>query len=106
MNVKGDARTQSPTTKNCAPEFPTFGEIAGFNPAKCNAESPPERTARLITVSSVPGKLIFHSRPPCLYRGTITYCLMGMIYLCGYRLPLFGHSHNLGEIHKSNAVTI
>ena len=36
--VKGDARTQSPTTKNCAPEFPTFGEIASFNLAKCNAQ--------------------------------------------------------------------
>ena len=32
----GDARTQSPPTKNCAPESPTFGEIASFNPAKCN----------------------------------------------------------------------
>ena len=35
---KGDARTQSPTTKNCASEPPTFGEIAGFNLAKCNAQ--------------------------------------------------------------------
>ncbi len=35
---KGDARTQSPTTKNCAPEFPTFGEIASFNLAECNAQ--------------------------------------------------------------------
>ena len=34
----GDARTQSPTTKNCAPESPTFGEIASFNLAKCNAK--------------------------------------------------------------------
>ena len=33
----GDARTQSPPTKNCAPESPTFGEIASFNSAKCNA---------------------------------------------------------------------
>jgi len=57
----GDARTQSPTTKNCAPEFPTFGEIAGFNWAKCNAESPPGGTAFLITVSSVPGKLAHSS---------------------------------------------
>ena len=37
-DMKGDARTQSPTTKNCAPEFPTFGEIAGFNLAECNAQ--------------------------------------------------------------------
>ena len=33
----GDARTQSPPTKNYAPEFPTFGEIASFNRAKCKA---------------------------------------------------------------------
>ena len=33
----GDARTQSPPTKNYAPEFPTFGEIASFNWAKCKA---------------------------------------------------------------------
>ena len=26
------ARTQSPTTTNYAPEFPTFGEIAGVSP--------------------------------------------------------------------------
>ena len=33
----GDARTQSPTIKNYAPESPTFGEIAGFSQAGCNA---------------------------------------------------------------------
>ena len=55
----GDARTQSPPTKNCAPEAPTFGEIAGFNRTKCNARSPPGGTALMITVPSVPGKLIF-----------------------------------------------
>ena len=29
---QGIARTQSPTTRNCAPELPTFGAIAGFSP--------------------------------------------------------------------------
>ena len=29
---QGRARTQSPTNKNCAPESPTFGVIAGVNP--------------------------------------------------------------------------
>ena len=53
----GDARTQSPTTKNCASKPPTLGEIAGFNWAKCNAQSPPRGTAFLITVSPMPGKL-------------------------------------------------
>ena len=53
----GDARTQSPPTKNCAPESPTFGEITSFNRTKCNARSPPEGTAFLITVPFVPGKL-------------------------------------------------
>ena len=28
----GAARTQTPTTINCAPEFPTFGEIADLSP--------------------------------------------------------------------------
>ena len=30
--MKGIARTQSPTNKNCAPESPTFGVIAGVSP--------------------------------------------------------------------------
>ena len=34
---RGLARTQSPTTKNCTPEFPTFGGIADFSQARCNA---------------------------------------------------------------------
>ena len=29
--LQGLARTQIPTNRNCAPEFPTFGEIAGVN---------------------------------------------------------------------------
>lgn len=29
--VKGLARTQIPTTRNCAPELPTFGAIADFS---------------------------------------------------------------------------
>ena len=29
--IEGRARTQSPTLTNYAPEFPTLGEIAGFN---------------------------------------------------------------------------
>ena len=28
---QGIARTQSPTLKNCVPELPTFGAIAGFS---------------------------------------------------------------------------
>ena len=31
---RGLARTQTPTTRNCAPEFPTFGEIAKVNPTE------------------------------------------------------------------------
>ena len=34
---QGIARTQSPTTKNCTPEFPTFGGIADFSQARCTA---------------------------------------------------------------------
>ena len=30
--IQGRARTQSPTTRNCAPESPTFGAIARVNP--------------------------------------------------------------------------
>ena len=37
LYCQGIARTQSPTTKNCTPEFPTFGGIADFSQARCNA---------------------------------------------------------------------
>ena len=37
VEIMGVAQTQSPSIKNCAPESPTFGEIAGFNQAGCNA---------------------------------------------------------------------
>ena len=47
-----------PLTKIMHPSHPVWA-IAGFNKAKCNAESPPGGTACLITVSSVPGKLSF-----------------------------------------------
>ena len=67
----GDARTQSPPTKNCAPEAPTFGEIAGFNRTKCNARSPPGGTALMITVPSVPGKLIFPASNHIIYKDII-----------------------------------
>ena len=45
-----------PLPKIMHPSLPVW-EIAGFNTAKCNAESPPGGTACLITVSPVPGKL-------------------------------------------------
>ena len=32
FGLKGLARTQIPTNRNYAIEFPTFGEIAGVNP--------------------------------------------------------------------------
>ena len=54
--IKDGGRANAvPPTKNCAPESPTFGEIAHFSPAKCNAKPPCEGTALVITVSSVPG---------------------------------------------------
>ena len=31
VNFRGLARTQIPTNKNCAPELPTFGAIAGVS---------------------------------------------------------------------------
>ena len=33
LYLLGDARTQSPTTKNCAFELPTFGVIVGVSHA-------------------------------------------------------------------------
>ena len=68
----GDARTQSPPTKNCAPEAPTFGEIASFNRTKCNARSPPGGTALLITVPSVPGKLTVMLSNPFIYKCVVS----------------------------------
>ena len=47
-----------PLPKIMHPSLPVW-EIAGFNTAKCNAESPPGGTACVITVSPVPGKLTF-----------------------------------------------
>ena len=32
--IQGIARTQSPTLRNCVPELPTFGVIAGVNPTE------------------------------------------------------------------------
>ena len=34
LYLLGDARTQSPTTKNCAFELPTFGVIVGVSHAR------------------------------------------------------------------------
>ena len=50
-----------PLPKITHPSHPVWA-IAGFNKAKCNAESPPGGTAYLITVSPVPGKLSFALR--------------------------------------------
>ena len=54
--VWGKARTQSPATKNYAPELPTFGVIARVSTPECNGEPRPGGTAFMITVSPVPGK--------------------------------------------------
>ena len=80
----GDARTQSPPTKNCAPESPTFGEIAGFNRTKCNARSPPGGTALLITVPAVPGKLTSLPRIK-------SFTVQAMQNTCGFRVVNLNH---------------
>ena len=49
---KGLARTQIPTNKNCAPELPTFGVIAGVSFFRSAMEQPrPGGTALVITVN-------------------------------------------------------
>ena len=55
-----------PLPKITHPSHPVWA-IAGFNKAKCNAESPPGGTAYLITVSSVPGKLSFTLSSALIY---------------------------------------
>ena len=57
MEINAGMRERSPPLPNIShPSHPVWA-IAGFNKAKCNAESPPGGTACLITVSPVPGKL-------------------------------------------------
>ena len=58
FNCQGIARTQSPTTKNCTPEFPTFGGIADFNQARCNALASIWAACLHDRKQPAPGKLI------------------------------------------------
>ena len=58
FNCQGIARTQSPTTKNCTPEFPTFGGIADFSQAKCNALASTWAACLRDHKQPAPGKLI------------------------------------------------
>ena len=49
--LQGLARTQIPTNRNYAHEFPTFGEIARVNQPECAMDQPrPGETALVITV--------------------------------------------------------
>ena len=61
FHVRGMRERSPPLSKIVHPSHPVWA-IAGFNKAKCNAESPPGGTACLITVSPVPGKLTFALR--------------------------------------------
>ena len=57
VGINAGMRERSPPLPKIShPSHPVWA-IAGFNKAKCNAESPPGGTACLITVSPVPGKL-------------------------------------------------
>ena len=55
---QGIARTQSPTTKNCTPEFPTFGGIADFSQARCTALASIWAACLRDHKQPAPGKLI------------------------------------------------
>ena len=57
FNCRGTARTQSLTTKNYTPEFPTTGGIAGFNHPKCNGMASTWATCLDDHRGPVPGKL-------------------------------------------------
>ena len=51
VDDQGLARTQIPTNRNYAPEFPTFGEIAGVNQLRSAMEEPrPGVTTSVIMV--------------------------------------------------------
>ena len=64
--MRGMRERSPPLSKITHPSHPVWA-IAGFNKAKCNAESPPGGTACLITVSSVPGKLSFAAGAVLMY---------------------------------------
>ena len=66
LNMRGMRERSPPLSKIVHPSHP-FWAIAGFNKAKCNAESPPGGTACLITVSPVPGKLASPLTPWLIY---------------------------------------
>src|SRR4029434_3839916 len=54
---QGRARTQFPTTRNCAVEIPTFEEFAGVSTTGVQWPKPrPGQTTFLIIVSPLPGK--------------------------------------------------
>ena len=57
-NCQGIARTQSPTTKNCTPKFPTFGRIANFSQARCNSLASTWAVCLRDHKQPAPGKLI------------------------------------------------
>ena len=49
LNCRGTARTQSPTTKNYTPEFPTTGESQASTIRSAMEWPPPEPPALMIT---------------------------------------------------------
>ena len=59
---QGIARTQSPTTKNYTPEFPTFGGIADFSQAMCTALASTWTACLRDHKQPAPGKLISDSQ--------------------------------------------
>ena len=61
ISIRGLARTQIPTVKNFAPEFPHFGEIASISHKRSAMLKPLlESKAFLITLSPGPGKLTYN----------------------------------------------
>lgn len=57
FDYQGIARTQSPTTRNYTPEFPTFGGIVRVSTIRSAMERPRRRrTSFMIKVSPAPGK--------------------------------------------------
>ena len=75
FNCQGIARTQSPTTKNCTPEFPTFGGIADFSQARCNALASTWAACLRDHKQPAPGKLIRASQLGS-YEETVLWKLM------------------------------
>lgn len=113
---KGTARTQFPTTKNCAPQPTTLVEVAAVSRPECNGRPPAKRVPFVIRTSLTPSKyahentlrnqLMFTRK---LYWLTLfnTILIAVVFILYGYlqsnEIPMnTKHNNNLFLIHRKS----